>query len=376
VSAASASGRWAWAEIDLAAVAHNVDVLRRTAAPAEVWAVVKADGYGHGAIAVARAARSAGCTGACVAFTAEGVALRQAGIDGPILVLSEQPASDAPAIVAAALTPTVSTITGVDALAAAGAVDLGVHVKVDTGMHRAGADPTDVLAVVEHIRRERRAVRLAGCFTHLAMADEPDDAFTQHQLDRFDDVLATLAAAGHDPPLVHAANSAGALAHPAARRGMVRAGIAVYGIAPGPSVDHLCRDLRPALSLRARVAAVRRVAAGERVSYGLHHTFPVATTLATVPIGYADGVRRGLWPGGELLVGGKRRPIVGVVTMDQLMVDCADDEVAPGDEVVLIGSQGGERITAADWARHLGTIAYEVTTGISARVPRHVVRTP
>nr|MBA3289336.1 alanine racemase [Acidimicrobiia bacterium] len=167
-----------------------------------------------------------------------------------------------------------------------------------------------------------------------------------------------------------------ALAHPAARRGMVRAGIAVYGIAPGPSVDHLCRDLRPALSLRARVAAVRRVAAGERVSYGLHHTFPVATTLATVPIGYADGVRRGLWPGGELLVGGKRRPIVGVVTMDQLMVDCADDEVAPGDEVVLIGSQGGERITAADWARHLGTIAYEVTTGISARVPRHVVRTP
>jgi alanine racemase len=184
-------------------------------------------------------------------------------------------------------------------------------------------------------------------------------------------VLDALRADGMEPPLVHAANSAAALAHPRARHAFVRAGIAVYGIVPGPGVAHLSSALRPAMSLRSRVSFVKRVTAGEGISYGLHHRFAADATVATLPLGYADGVPRRLSStGGAVLVGGRRRPIVGVVTMDQLMVDCGDDVVAPGDEAVLIGSQGAETVTAEEWATRLGTIAYEVTCGISARVPR------
>ncbi|MBA3605613.1 MAG: alanine racemase, partial [Acidimicrobiia bacterium] len=210
---------------------------------------------------------------------------------------------------------------------------------------------------------------LDGVFTHLAVADEPDDDFTPRQLGRFDAALATLP----PPAIVHAANSAGGLVHPAARRSFVRAGIAVYGISPGPAVDDRCGDLRPVLALKARVSFVKRVRAGDRVSYGLRHRFGAATTVATVPIGYADGVRRSLFPGQTVLVHGVRRPIVGVVTMDQLMVDCGDDPVAIGDEVVLLGAQGDDRIRAEEWAGRLGTIGYEIVCGIGPRVPRIVV---
>jgi alanine racemase len=175
---------------------------------------------------------------------------------------------------------------------------------------------------------------------------------------------------------VHAANSAGALAHPRARYDLVRAGIAIYGLLPGPGVRHLCGELTPALSLHARVSQVKRVAAGDRISYGLRHTFERDTTVATLPLGYADGVPRRLHAaaaGGAALVGGRRRPIVGVVTMDQLMVDCGDDRVDVGDEAVLIGTQGAQSVTADDWAEALGTIAYEVVCGISARVERRTV---
>jgi alanine racemase len=211
-------------------------------------------------------------------------------------------------------------------------------------------------------------------FTHLAVADEPDDEFTALQLGRFDEILSTLGVT--DDVAVHAANSAGALAHRAARRSFVRAGIAVYGISPGRGVDDLCHDLRPALSLRARVSFVKTVRAGSRISYGLRHTFERDTTVATLPIGYADGVPRRLSStGGEVLIAGRRRPIVGVVTMDQLMVDCGpDDPVAVGDEVVLIGTQDGpegpQQIRAEEWADRLGTIGYEIVCGIGTRVPR------
>jgi alanine racemase len=208
----------------------------------------------------------------------------------------------------------------------------------------------------------------------LAVADEPLNPFTDHQLDRFDAVLAALAAAGHHPPLVHAANSAGAIAHPRARYSLVRAGIVIYGIAPGPGVAAQCTQLQPALSLHARVSHVKRVAAGDRISYGLRHTFDRDTTVATLPIGYADGVPRRLHAvGGTVLVGGHHRPIVGVVTMDQLMVDCGDAAVQPGDDAVLLGRQGAQQITADDWAAALDTIAYEVVCGLSARVERRVV---
>ncbi|MGH9134238.1 MAG: alanine racemase, partial [Ilumatobacteraceae bacterium] len=201
----------------------------------------------------------------------------------------------------------------------------------------------------------------------LAVADDITDTATAAQLDAFEVALATLP----DGPAIHAANSAAALAHPRARYSFVRAGIAMYGISPGHGVDHLCGDLRPSMSLRARVSFVKRVERGTRISYGLRHTFADATTVATVPIGYADGVPRRLFEtGGEVLVGGRRRPIVGVVTMDQLMVDVGDDAVAVGDEVVLIGEQQGERVSAEEWADRLGTIGYEVVCGVSRRIAR------
>jgi len=362
--------RWAWAEIDHDAIRHNVEVLRRSVAPSAVWAVVKADGYGHGAIDVARSALDAGAEGLCVALVDEGVELRRAEIRAPILLLSEQPVADAARIVEHGLTPTVYTRPYIEALAALdvdGLDGLDVHLKVDTGMGRVGVAPPDALELAEIIVRHGPRLRLAGVATHLASADDVADPATAAQLAAFAAVLATLPAT----PVVHAANSAGGLAHPHARYSFVRAGIAIYGISPGHGVDHLCRDLRPVLSLRARVSFLKRVEAGTRISYGLRHTFVTPTTVATIPIGYADGVPRRLFEtGGEVLVGGRRRPIVGVVTMDQLMVDVGDDPVAVGDEVVLIGEQGGERVSAEEWADRLGTIGYEIVCGVSRRIAR------
>jgi len=220
------------------------------------------------------------------------------------------------------------------------------------------------------------ATHLVGVFTHLAMADEPDDSFTELQLRRFDAALSAVRAAGHRPALVHVANSAGALTHPDARRDMVRVGVAIYGISPGDALDLLVADLGlvPALSLRARVSHVRRVAAGDGISYGLRHRVAADTTVATLPLGYADGVPRRLHAvGGEVLVCGRRCPIVGVITMDQLMVDVGNLPVRVGDEAVLIGEQGTHCITATDWAHRLDTIAYEVVCGLSGRLERRVV---
>ncbi len=374
-AARALADRWAWAEVDVDAVAHNVAVLCRTVAPSELWAVVKADGYGHGASDVAAAALRGGAVGLCVALVGEGIALREAGIDAPILLLSEQPPDAASAIVAHRLTPTVSRRELIDRLAQLRA-RVDVHVKVDTGMQRVGAAPEDAVAVVRHAAGA--GLQVTGIFTHLACADDPESLATDEQLQRFDAVLTELDAAGLRPRHVHAANSAAALAVPQARGTMVRAGIAIYGISPGPGVDHLVGELRPALSLHARVSHVKPVVAGSHVSYGWRHRFERDTIVATLPIGYADGVPRRLGtlpdrPGADVLVGGSRRPIVGVVTMDQLMVDVGDAPVRVGDEVVLIGSQGDERIRAEQWADRLGTIGYEIVCGVSARVPRRRV---
>jgi alanine racemase len=368
--------RWAWAEIDLDAVAHNVSYLCREAAPADLYAVVKADGYGHGAVAVGRAALAAGAHGLAVALTQEGVALRDAGITSPILLLSEQPPENAPFIVANGLTPTVYTSAGVAALAAAvGArpsrwhedfCPYPVHIKLDTGMHRVGARPDALSTLLDLVRTHGQLLQVSSVFTHLAVADEPSRPYTDLQLNTFETALQ-----GVWSGETHAANSAGLLAHPAARRDLVRAGIAVYGIMPGPDLEGMCADLRPVLSLKARVSFVKRLPAGASLSYGLRHTLEREATIVTLPIGYADGVSRRLFAsGGTVLVGGRRRRIVGVVTMDQLMVDCGDDPVQVGDEAVLIGKQGSEHITATEWAQRLDTIAYEVVCGISARVPR------
>ncbi len=291
--------------------------------------------------------------------------LRQAGVVEPVLLLSEPVPGAMHDVVAGRLTPTLYTPGGVEAAVRAvaaygGREPLAVHVKVDTGMHRVGAHP-EVAAVLAERVAAHPSLRLEGLFTHLAVADEPDDPFTGEQLARFRRVLDELDAVGVRPELLHAANSAGAIVFPDARFDLVRCGIALYGLAPAPVLEERCEGLVPALTLKARVSYVKRVDAGERVSYGLRYRLDRPATIATVPIGYADGVPRRLSEvGGEVLIGGRRHRIAGTVTMDQITVDCGDDVIAVGDEVVLIGRQGEETITAWEWAERLGTIAYEI----------------
>ena len=371
-----------WADVDLDAVAHNAGVLARLAAPADLCAVVKADGYGHGAVPVARAALRGGAACLAVALAAEGVELREAGIDAPVLVLSQASADEVDELVAADLEATAYTAAGIAALVGAAtragrATDapVAVHLKVDTGMHRVGCQPDEAVALARCID-DAPALRLASVFTHCAVADEPDDGFTSIQLERFAAVLAEVAAAGIDVPCRHAANTAATIVHPDARLDLVRCGIGIYGLDPSPELAGRV-ELRPALSLRARVSHVKRVAAGEGISYGLRYRPDVETTIATVPLGYADGIPRALGAtGGRVLIGGRSHLIAGTVTMDQITVDCGDDPVAVGDEVVLLGDQGTERIAAQEWADRLGTITYEITCGISVRVPRRHLEVP
>ena len=370
--------RPAWAEVDLAAICHNAAVLARHAAPARLCAVVKAAGYGHGAPEVARAALEGGATWLAVALVEEGRELRAAGIEAPVLLLSEPAEAAMGEVVDYGLTPTVYTRRGLDALASSVGASRGgrsfpVHVKVDTGMHRVGATADDAVRLAA-AAAATPGLRLEGFWTHFAVADEVNDPYTGDQVARYEEALAALARAGVEPELRHAANSGGALWHPGSRLDMVRCGIALYGLAPG--ADGLERPpvplLRPAMALRARVSYVKPVAAGERLSYGLRYRVDEDTVVATVPLGYADGVTRSLSAqGGQVLIGGRRLPMAGTITMDQLLVDCGPgSDVAAGDEVVLLGRQGDEEITAWEWAGRTGTIAYEVVCGISGRVPR------
>ena len=371
-----AEARAVWSEVDLGAIRANVRGLRDLAAPAELLAVVKANGYGHGAVPVAQAALVAGATWLGVARIDEGEQLRAAGIDAPVMLLSEPAPRVADRVVAQRLTPVVYTEPGIDALAkavadAGRAEPLDVHLKVDTGMHRVGCSPEEAVALATHVAGRDELV-LAGVCTHLAVADEPGNPYTTDQLSRFDTVLDALSARGLRPPLAHAANSAGLLTDPRARYDLVRIGIACYGLPPAPVLaDHAGVTLQPALSLRARITMVKTLPAGARVSYGLRSEVGPSGRVATVPAGYADGVPRNLGlAGGEVLIRGRRRPIVGVVTMDQLLVDLGDAPADVDDEVVLIGRQGDDEVTATEWATRLGTISYEIVTGIGARVPR------
>ncbi len=380
--------RPAWADIDLDAIEWNAGLLRAVAAPAELCAVVKADAYGHGAVPVALAAMAGGATSLAVALVEEAVVLREAGIRAPVLVLSEPPVGAMDEVVARDLLPTIYTQAGLKAIrrtAAAASRRVDVEVKIDTGMHRVGADPDGARAIIEEVVKAPE-LRYAGLWTHLAVADDPADPYTSVQLGRFEDFRSTLEAAGAPAPLrLHAANSAGAIAHPNSRYDVVRCGIGLYGYAPSRGAGSALLEaagggsLRPALTWRAQVTLVRELSAGERTSYGLAYTLATRADIATVPLGYADGVPRALFEaGGELLIRGRRRPVAGVVTMDQLLVDCGPDSgVVPGDDVVLIGSQGEESVSAVEWAERLGTISYEVLCRVGARVPRrHISARP
>jgi alanine racemase len=389
VTMAQGRSRPAWAEIDLAAVAHNARVLARVAAPAELCAVVKAHGYGHGGPAVARAALAGGAARLAVALVDEGVELRRHDVTAPVLLLSECGPEAVDTALAYGLTPTLYSAEGIAAFAAAARAAgqrTAVHVKVDTGMHRVGAAPEDLTALIAAVGREP-LLYLEGVWTHLPVADGelPEDrAYTEGQLDLFDRLIAALAGAGVHPPVLHAANTAGTIAFPRARHDMVRCGIGLYGYAPSAGVARALTEqtggdrLQPAMSLKAQVVAVRELNAGERPSYGRLRPLPERSVVATVPIGYADGVPRTLFGAGyEVLIGGKRRPLAGTVTMDQIVVDCGPEaSVRPGDEVVLLGTQGSETVTADDWAAMLGTISYEVVCGVGPRMPRVLVNRP
>jgi alanine racemase len=365
--------RPAWAEIDLAAIAHNVRaVSARLTGGARLMAVVKANAYGHGDVEVARAALGAGAAWCGVILVDEGLRLRDAGIDAPILLLHEAPPERADEAVGNELTPVVFTEQGLHAVAAAAerarrTVD--VHLKIDTGLNRLGVPLDRLDDFADSLAKEPR-VNVAGVFQHFAFADQPDHPVIGEQLAKFDAARAQLKAKhGIDPPLVHAANSAAAITRPDAHYGMVRLGIAMYGLSPGPKCDgHV--DLRPALQLKARAAMVKRVKKGEAVSYGHRYRLERDATIVSIPLGYADGWPRALGSNAEVLIGGARHPAVGTVCMDSFMADIGDADCAVGDEVVLIGTQGAERIGAGDVAARLSTINYEVVTRISNRVPR------
>ena len=368
-------GRPTWVEIDLEAIAHNVrQIVARVGAGVDVLAVLKADGYGHGALKVARTALNNGATWLGVACLSEASDLRRAGIEAPILILGYTPAWQAREAVLTEVATTVFTQEVAEALSRA-AVDLGrtarLHVKVDTGMGRLGLLPQEVLPFLRQVSA-LPGVQVEGIFSHLSDADAEDLNYTRGQLACFEEVLASLRAHRLLPPHVHLANSAAILRLPESHYNMVRLGIALYGLAPSPAVP--CPPgFRAALSFKCQVAQVKDLPAGSDIGYG--RTFRTArpSRIAVIPVGYADGFRRGPTHWGEVLVRGQRAPIVGRVCMDQTMIDVTDiPAVRQGDEVVLIGSQGDEQISADQVARRLGTVNYEVVSEILARVPRVV----
>lgn len=354
------------------AIAANAAALADFVSPAGLCAVVKADGYGHGAPMTARAALDGGATWLAVALLDEGLDLREAGISAPILVLADVPGESLSEAAEADLTVTVSSSSSLEQLLAASPRP-AFHLKVDTGMHRLGCDPGEAPGLLR--KATEAGAPAGGMFTHLAVADDPSqEAITSAQIDRLADLAAELSASDQLPPLVHAANSAGALFHPASRLDLVRCGIALYGQAPDAGAGFPSGlDLRPALTIRSRVVAVRTVPEGEGVSYGWIRRLPAMSRIATIPIGYADGVPRCLGQvAAEVLIRGQRCPLAGRVTMDQLMVVVPPD-VEPGDEVVLIGTQGEQKVTLDDWAAAAGTINYELLTGFGGRLPRRYV---
>lgn len=362
------------ARVHLDHIVANLHAIRARVGDRAVLLAIKANAYGHGAVAVAQAVEAAGAADWFgVATVPEGVELRQAGITAPILKLSQVFEHELDEAVRARIVLTVvdeATVLAAERVAAAQGVTAEVHLKVDTGMRRIGVEP-DGAAVLARLAEDQPHLALTGIFTHLPASDEPaQDAFTASQLVTFGRVVDEVTAAiGRALPYVHAANSGAVLAHPDSWGTMVRPGVMAYGHYPDPATPRTV-DLLPGLTLATRVSFVKRVRAGETVSYGRTWTADRETTIATVPIGYADGFSRLNSNRGHLLVRGRRYPIVGRVCMDQTMIDAGDDVVEVGDEVVAIGTQGGQQITATEVAQVMGTIPYEVTCLIAPRVTR------
>jgi alanine racemase len=365
------------AEINLEALRLNLRAVKRHAAGAKVWAVLKADAYGHGAPAVARTLERAGADGFCVALLEEGVELREAGIVAPILVMGGYYPGAHQEVLARNLTPVVYDVGQIEAfakLARAGDVESPVraHLKVDTGMARLGVT-MQALPTLAAALRDFPEVEISGLMTHLACADGGAEATTE-QMVLFDEATALLARHGVRPPVRHAANSA-ALFHEEARLDAVRPGIAIFGVSPRVNEKPLADDLRLVMRVRTEIVSVRDLPEGSPVGYGAMWKTKRASRIATIPMGYADGLSRSLTNVGHVLVRGKRAPIVGAVSMDMTMIDVTDVQGAQlRDEVVVLGAQEGplgkDAITADEIASAIGTIPWEVLTAVSRRVPR------
>ncbi|GGI48152.1 alanine racemase [Agromyces flavus] len=361
------------AVIDLDAVRHNARHLAEAVAPARVMAVVKADAYGHGAVAVARAAVEAGVDWLGVADLDEAIALRGAGIDAPLLAWLHDPDARFSAAISRDIDLGVSSVSqleaAADAATAAGRV-ANVHLKLDTGLSRNGIAPSDwpdVVARAAELEREG-PIRVRGLFSHLSNTSPDEDAA---QLDAFLRGVEVAEVAGLRAEVRHIASTAAALRLPDARLDMVRIGIGLYGVPPfGDGTTAADLGLRPVMTLRGRIAAVRRVAAGTGASYGYAWRAERETTLALVPLGYADGVPRQASGRAEVAIGGTRHPVVGRIAMDQFLVDVGDAEVRVGDEVVLFGDPATGAPSADDWGDAADSIAYEIVTRVGARVPR------
>ena len=383
-----ADGVRAEAVIDLGAVEHNVRTLLSVArtgnAAVDLMAVVKADGYGHGAVEVARAARRAGAAALGLATPDEARELVDAGLeasaDRPVVAWLWVPDEDIRPAVGAGVQLVISSAQQLGAvLAVAGAAPGGraeVHLKIDSGLGRGGAVPADFAPLAAAAGRAQAAgrLRVVGLMSHLACADVPGDPSVPEQLRLFEQGLAITAREGLAVRWRHLANTPGTLEWPATRLDLVRCGIGLYGISPFDGPHPAAAALRPVMTLRARVALTKRVGAGHGVSYGLTYRTAADATLALVPLGYADGIPRTAGPDAQVFIGGRRRRIAGRIAMDQFVVDCGDDDVTAGSEVVVFGPGGNGEPTVADWARACGTIGYEIVSRIGPRVPRRYVR--
>ncbi|HEY2671491.1 MAG TPA: alanine racemase [Rugosimonospora sp.] len=358
--------------VDLGAIRHNVARLR-SVTTAEVMVVVKADGYGHGMVPVARAALEAGATwlGGCTVD--EALALRAAGIEAPVLAWLTAPGVPLDRAVRAGVDLSVGSLESLAETIAAGRLaeqSARVHLKIDTGLNRGGAKPAEWVALVEAAAKAQADGHLdvVGVWSHLACADVVGHSSIDAQLAEYHDALEVAARAGLRPRYRHLANSAATLTRPDTHFDLVRTGIAVYGLSPVRGEGF---GLRPAMTVRGRVAVAKRVPAGEGVSYGHTYTTTGPTTLAVVPLGYGDGVPRHASNSGPVLLGGRRRTVAGRVCMDQIVLDCGDDPVRAGDVATLFGPGDQGEPTADDWADAVGTINYEIVTRIGGvRVPR------
>lgn len=362
-----------WVEVDLEAIRHNLAEIRRLVGPTvEIMAVVKAEAYGHGGVKVAKTALQAGASRLSVALPEEGIALREAGITAPVLVFSPLQTDQAETMVRYNLTPTLCMLEPAVALsraATAAGKKVPFHVKIDSGMNRIGIPASEGVVFIKKVL-PLPGLAFEGIFSHLATADEQDKEYAKYQIKIFNKVIVDLKAEGLIPSKVHLANSAGIIDLPLSHYNLVRPGIILYGMYPSTEVQTDKIQLQPAFALKTKVVFINRVPRGSAVSYGRKYVTPTESTIVTIPIGYADGWSRRLSGKAQALISGKRFPIVGTICMDLCMMDVGDEPVEIGQEVVLIGSQGSERITVEEICDHLGTINYEVTCMISDRVPR------